>query len=189
LFGRQRVGFYRKLVQVFFRSFNQTAQLSSARDDCCHKQIAKAFDYFCAKCPQVMSLVKQMGQAGQCGWAVLDPNSSDESLHQLLRYGSQEYFQVRVADGLTTIGDCLIKQAQGITHASFAGPSQRYEASVLEGQLILSCHMPKPLDDFGSGDTPKIVMLASRENRRRDLMNFCGRKNEDDMRRWFFKRL
>ena len=134
-----------------------------------------------------MSPVQQVSQAGKGSRAVLGQNRSEKFLHQFLRDGSQEQFEIRVADGFAAVGNGLIKQTQGVTHTPFTGASQGHEAPFLKRQLILRCYVPKSFDDFGPGDPTKVVMLTSRENRRGDFVNLRCRKDEHDMCWWFFK--
>ncbi len=110
--------------------------------------------------PQVMSSIQEVGQAGKSRRAVLGQNGSNEFLHQFLRDGSQQQFEIRVADGLAAVGNRLIQQAQGIAHTAFTGTGQGQEASFLQCQLILSCHVLKSLDNFGPGNPAEVVVLA-----------------------------
>ena len=66
-----------------------------------------------------------------------------------------------MANGLATECDDLIQQAQSVTHAALARPRQGHQAAIFDHQSILIGDMPEPLDDFGLGDAPEIVVLAS----------------------------
>jgi len=93
-----------------------------------------------------------------------------------------------MADRLSSKGDRLIEQAEGVPQAPFTGAGQREEAAVLDRQPLFLSDVTKPLDELGPRDAAKIVVLATRENRRGNFVNLRRREDEDDVSGRLFKR-
>ena len=104
------------------------------------------FDHFRAKRPQVMSPIQQISETANAA-GLSCARIAGASLHQFLRHGPEQHFQIRMADRFAAEGDGLIKQAQ----PSRILPSlARARAMKLRSSMVtvLRCYVTKAFDDF-----------------------------------------
>lgn len=130
-----------------------------------------------------MPLVQQLGQHTKRRGAFLSRDRLNHGTNELLWNRSQQGLQIRMHDRLAAERYRLVEQAQPIAHAAFAGPGKRHQAPFLDCNLVLIDHMAQPLDNLGSRNPAKVVMLTAGENRGRNLVNLGGGENKHHMRR------
>ena len=106
-----------------------------------------------------------------------------------LRNRAEQGLQIALPNGLAGEGYGLVQQAEGVPHAPFTGPRQRGETPVLDADALLGRDVAEALDDLGPRDPTKAIVLAARQNGRRDLVDLGGGEDEDHVGRRFLERL
>ena len=84
---------------------------------------------------------------------------------------------------------CLVEYGQGIAHRSVSLVSYHMKRLVIYRNTFAGCHHPEVPDYVVDRDPVEIICLAPRQDSRKNLMLFCGRKNEYRMCRRFLESL
>ena len=119
--------------------------------------------------------------------------SPEESIHKRETILIIKYIKIAqdilIVDVCTAEGNRLIEYGKGITHSSVSLMSDHMQRLIIYRHSLILSHHAQIQHNILDSDPVEVICLATRKNRRQDLMFFRSGENEYGMCRRFLQSL